>query len=330
MNRTQRIENASQTLDITKRGVYIANGHEVNISDAISRSVRDTLLYTPEALSEIARQADQIIVTNRKTAITVVNQTTMEALREMTTSGKSEMTTAGKTDVALVGKTEMTTAGKTDVTLVGKAEMKPVENAEMTTAEKIGCLNFASAKNPGGGFLSGALAQEECLAAASSLYPSLSQPKCLEMYEYNRSRKTCLYSDYMIYSPNVVFFKDDTGLLLETPYQADVLTSPAVNIAAMSQTNPSDLPYVEQTMMSRIDKMFAVFALHNVETLVLGAWGCGVFQNNPHDIARYFATFLTGNGKYAGYFRKITFAVYDRSINQENFNAFREVFGAHC
>ena len=68
------------------------------------------------------------------------------------------------------------------------------------------------------------------------------------------------------------------------------------------------------------------FALHNVENLVLGAWGCGVFQNSPHDIARYFATFLTENGKYAGRFRKIAFAVYDRSSNQENFNAFREVF----
>jgi len=294
MNRNQRIENARQTLDITKRGVYIANGHEVNISDAISISIRDTLLYTPEALTGIARQADQKIVANRNTVITVVNQTTMEALREMTTSGISEMTPAGKTEVATSGKT--------------------------------GCLNFASAKNPGGGFLTGALAQEECLAAASSLYPSLSQPKCLEMYEYNRSRKTCLYSDYMIYSPNVVFFKDDNGRLLENPYQADVLTSPAVNISAMRQTNPSELPYAEQAMLTRIDKILAVFLLHNVEALVLGAWGCGVFQNSPHDIARYFATFLTGNSKYAGCFRKITFAVYDRSTNQENFNAFRVVY----
>src|SRR5688500_2570515 len=35
------------------------------------------------------------------------------------------------------------------------------------------CLNFASAKNPGGGFLGGALAQEECIARASALYPCL-------------------------------------------------------------------------------------------------------------------------------------------------------------
>jgi uncharacterized protein (TIGR02452 family) len=79
-------------------------------------------------------------------------------------------------------------------------------------------------------------------------------------------------------------------------------------------------------MLTRIDKMLALFSTHNVETLVLGAWGCGVFQNNPNDIARYFAHFLTGSGKYAACFRKIIFAVFDRSKNLENFNVFSEVF----
>jgi len=300
MNRDQRIENARQTLEITKKGVYMANGHEVNISDTVSRSVRDTVLYSPEILTGIVQQAGQKIIANHKTVIKVVNQTTMEALHEMTSDGNNPQHFADQ-------------------------PRSPVLTI-MPNSRSIGCLNFASAKNPGGGFLTGALAQEECLAAASSLYPSLSQAKCLEMYEYNRSRKTCLYSDYMIYSPGVVFFKDDNGRLLETTYQADVLSSPAVNISAMKQTNPSELPYVEQTMLGRIDKMLTVFVLHNVEALVLGAWGCGVFQNTPHDIARYFATFLTGNGMHAQAFSQITFAIYDRSPNQENFNAFREVF----
>ncbi|HBR75644.1 MAG TPA: TIGR02452 family protein, partial [Cyanobacteria bacterium UBA11159] len=39
--------------------------------------------------------------------------------------------------------------------------------------KKIGVLNFASAKNPGGGFLRGTQAQEESLARSSALYKSL-------------------------------------------------------------------------------------------------------------------------------------------------------------
>jgi uncharacterized protein (TIGR02452 family) len=290
MNREQRIENARQTLHIIERGVYQANGREVNIADLVNRSVEATKLYSPEALTGLLEKGAGKIATNRKTVISVTNQTTMEALQETIRNSK-----------------------------FFNPDSPPVLQ-EMTSKSHTACLNFASAVNPGGGFLTGALAQEECLAAASSLYPSLL--KCKEMYDYNHSRKSYLYSDYMIYSPGVVFFKDDNGTLLENPYQADILTSPAANISAMQQSNPAELVYVEQTMLSRIDKMLALFAIHNVKNLILGAWGCGVFQNNPHDIARYFVSFLTGNGKYAGCFHKIVFAVYDRTQNQENFNAF--------
>ena len=51
-------------------------------------------------------------------------------------------------------------------------------------AEKVCCLNFASAKNPGGGFLGGSQAQEESLARASGLYASLQQTR--EYYEFHR------------------------------------------------------------------------------------------------------------------------------------------------
>ena len=277
MTKEQRIVNARHTLDIVENGIYKVNGHEVNIAEAVSRSINDTVLYSPEVLNEIIREVEKKIAVNcGSTVITLANQTTLDALRKMSTEGS------------------------------------------------VGCLNFASAKNPGGGFLRGALAQEETLAAASSLYPS--QVKYMEMYEYNRSHKTNLYSDYMIYSPDVVFIKDDDGCLLEKPYMADVLTCPAVNKSAIKQKSPAELAYVEQTMIKRMDMMLAVFAMHNVENLVLGAWGCGVFQNSPHDIARYFAGFLTENGKYAGCFRKVLFAVFDRSERQENVNAFQKVF----
>jgi uncharacterized protein (TIGR02452 family) len=277
MNREQRIENARQTLDILKKGVYQSNKGEVTIADTVNRSIADTVSYTPKTLIEVLENVETKMLESKTTTTALSNRTTLEALRDAVIDGRT------------------------------------------------GCLNFASAKNPGGGFLNGALAQEETLAAASSLYPSLM--KCNEMYNYNRSQNTGLYSDYMIYSPDVVFFKDDNGNLLDKPYTADVLTSPAVNVSSIKANYPKELAHVEQTMLARMDKMLALFATRQVENLVLGAWGCGVFQNDPRDIASYFARFLTRTGKYAKCFRQITFAVYDRSKNLENINAFREVFG---
>ena len=195
----------------------------------------------------------------------------------------------------------------------------------LKTDGKAGCLNFASAKNPGGGFLSGAQAQEESLARNSALYPALTKFQ-REMYEYNRSLNTCLYSDCMIYSPDVVFFKNDAGELLPQPFLLDILTSPAVNVGAIIKNKPSELTQVEQTMLSRIDKMLAVFVLQKVEKLILGAWGCGVFQNKPEDVAAYFAHYLMGKGKYVKCFREIIFAVFDKTQNRENIIAFEGVF----
>ena len=194
------------------------------------------------------------------------------------------------------------------------------------TEGKIGCLNFASAKNPGGGFLNGAQAQEESLARSSALYPTLTKFQ-REMYDYNRLLTTCLYSDYMIYSPDVVFFRNDAGELLPQPFLLDILTSPAVNVGAMKQNRPSELSQVEQTMLSRIDKILSVFVWQKVEKIILGAWGCGVFQNKPEDVAAYFAHYLTQKGKYGKCFREVVFAVFDRSKNQENVRAFENVFG---
>lgn len=197
---------------------------------------------------------------------------------------------------------------------------------QFISAGKTGCLNFASAKNAGGGFMSGAQAQEESLTRASTLYPTLVQFQ-KDMYDYNRNRNTYLYSDRMIYSPAVSFFKDDEGHLLPEPYNMDIVTSPAVNVGAMHQNNRFDeIPLVENVMMSRIDKILGLFYSNGVNTLILGAWGCGVFRNDPKDVARYFAHFLCNGGKYSKCFDNIIFAVYDSGKKQENISAFKDVF----
>ncbi|KAI0314620.1 hypothetical protein OF83DRAFT_423843, partial [Amylostereum chailletii] len=94
---------------------------------------------------------------------------------------------------------------------------------------RIGVLNFASATKPGGGFLSGAQAQEESIARASNLYPSLLSHMGEAFYTlHKRSKRGGYYTHAMIYSPAVTVFRDDSGGWL-APYQIDVLTSPAVN-----------------------------------------------------------------------------------------------------
>ena len=171
------------------------------------------------------------------------------------------------------------------------------------------CLNFASAKNAGGGFLTGAQAQEESLARTSGLYNCLN--KTPEYYETNRKMKSCFYTDYMIYSPNVPFFKDNNGVKLDAIKKLSIITAPAVNTGVVKKQEPHRVYEIENVMRQRINKVLAISKIHGHETLVLGAWGCGVFQNDPNDIARYFKDALLGDFK--GHFKKIVFAIYSKN-----------------
>ncbi len=182
----------------------------------------------------------------------------------------------------------------------------------------VSCLNFASAKNPGGGFLGGSQAQEEALARSSALFPCISNN--MEMYEYNRSRKTCLYSDHMQYSPDVPVFRHDDGSFLETPYLLNFITSPAVNAGALKGSEKKKLPEI---MLRRTERVLTLAAVNRQKTLILGAWGCGVFKNNPDDIASYFASHLLGDGIFSRAFNRVVFAIYGRDpSNIESFKAY--------
>lgn len=187
-------------------------------------------------------------------------------------------------------------------------------------ADNILCLNFASAKNPGGGFLGGAIAQEECIARASGLYPCLL--KAPAYYSFHRNQKSCLYSDHMIYSPAVPVFKDEDGVLLEEVVTTAIITSPAVNAGVVTEREKDQVEQIIPVMRIRIAKLLALCADRGHETLVLGAWGCGVFRNNPENIASLFHEALSG--PFAGRFRKIVFAV---KTNKESIiEPFRKYF----
>lgn len=186
------------------------------------------------------------------------------------------------------------------------------------------CLNFASAKNPGGGFETGAQAQEESLARASGLYACISPMR--EMYEFNRKTKSALYTDYLLYSDNVPVFRDDADELLDSPYPVSIITAPAVNAGVVRLRGGPDVDKIAATMQGRIEKILSLAVIHAQSYLILGAWGTGVFKNSPDAVATYFHHSLLDIPSFRGAFQKVVFAIYDRSPGHATFAAFQKTF----
>jgi uncharacterized protein (TIGR02452 family) len=184
------------------------------------------------------------------------------------------------------------------------------------------CLNFASAKNPGGGFLNGAHAQEEGLARSSGLYASLR--KAPEFYDFHRAQHDLLYSDHVIYSPGVPVFRGDDGVLLEEPYDVAFLTSPAPNRGAIR--DPAVAQRIPDVLRQRAAKVLATAHANGHDRLVLGAWGCGVFGNHPAEVAGVFAELLLADGAFAGAFAQVVFAVWDTASGAPRHAAFERAF----
>jgi uncharacterized protein (TIGR02452 family) len=184
----------------------------------------------------------------------------------------------------------------------------------------VAALNFASAKNPGGGFLGGAKAQEEDLARVSALYHcQLTQPA---YYAANRRCSSLLYTDHLIYSPAVPFFRDERHELLPSPFEVAILTSPAPNAGASRR---GEGHFLRPTLERRAAQVIRVASHHGHRVVVLGAWGCGVFRNEPAVVADVFANLL--DGPMGGAFERVVFAIYDRSKSRSTWSAFRERLG---
>jgi uncharacterized protein (TIGR02452 family) len=183
-------------------------------------------------------------------------------------------------------------------------------------------LNFASAKHAGGGFLTGARAQEESLARSSALYACLAGNA---MYDLHGRRPDPMYTSYSIYSPDVPVFRAADGTLLDEPYACSFITCPAVNAKVVLERDPSRRPQVRQAMGQRVLKVLAIAAEHGHDALVLGAWGCGVFGNDPTEIAGLFKEALESS--WRGRFARVVFAVLDSSEGGRFIRPFEEAFG---
>jgi uncharacterized protein (TIGR02452 family) len=205
------------------------------------------------------------------------------------------------------------------IEVVNETTLEGIAHLHREGAEPIAALNFASAKNPGGGFLGGSQAQEESLARSSGLHASLM--KAWPYYEQNRENPSLLYSDSAILSPGCPVFRDDNGVFLETLQKANFISCAAPNAGAIASNSPGEVALIPEVFLRRSRYVLAVAATQGYRNLVLGAWGCGVFRNDPHMVAETFARLLFAE-RWAARFARIRFSVLDASPDKSIFNAF--------
>ena len=190
---------------------------------------------------------------------------------------------------------------------------------------RVAILNFASAKNAGGGYKRGTKAQEEDLCRCSLLYHALKEQP--GYYRANRKCGTNLYTDHMVYTQGASFFRTDgTYRLLEAQYvvKLDVVTAPAPNVGA-AREGPAE---IQEVLRRRAGYVLAVAAANGATDIVLGAWGCGVFRGDPEMVADAFGQWLESDG-FRGTFNRVVFAIYAKSLpGQVNLEVFRQRFGA--
>lgn len=201
--------------------------------------------------------------------------------------------------------------------------------------------------NPGGGVTKGSNAQEEAICRCSTLYPCISDGRITDQF-HEKHRKdlksgqlNALYNDDCIYTPNVTVFRKDTEnpeLLPENLwYEIDVISCAAPNLRnkpsnAMNPDSgnkavsikPSELLELHKKRMSRV---LDIAKMNGAEVMILGAFGCGAFQNSPDVVARA----MQGVAKdYLHSFKIIEFAVYCPPRDTKNYDVFKRTLSSIC
>lgn len=219
------------------------------------------------------------------------------------------------------------------------SKKRSFEAASNYAGKKVMVHNFASATNPGGGVVKGSGAQEECLCRTSTLYFSLNTKEMWDgFYSPHRAANDPKHNDDIIYTPDVFVIKSDTMRPERLPedewYKVNIVTCAAPNLRLMptNRMNASDgkkpikisdaeLLQIHEKKMRRI---FDVSMKEGNEVLILGAFGCGAFQNNPEVVARAMKNIVK---EYINAFETIEFAVFCRPGDESNFKTFERHLG---
>ena len=202
---------------------------------------------------------------------------------------------------------------------------------------KIAVMNFANAFHAGGGVTKGSGAQEECLCRTSTLYPLLYRRTLRDtFYKHHHDLNTSKASDSLVYTEGVIICKTDEDLPKRMPKE-DWVTVDVITIAAPDLRDKSNIhaPLVNGgTYMNdaelfgyhvkRAMHMLTCAAAKGADILVLGAFGCGAFQNNPEVVARAYKTVLR---EFPKVFKQIEFAIYRPASGSRNYDVFSKVLG---
>jgi uncharacterized protein (TIGR02452 family) len=278
-----------------------------------------------------------VAVMNARTGNVAIARETIEILRARSyTAPSGNVVDLSKQLAFAIDSTELYPGNSPITDLAGsdRTTFRPtVEVTNETTAQAavrwlgegktdVVALNFASARNQGGGFLSGAIAQEEDLCRCSGLYACLKRKP--QFYNENILIEDAFYTDGIIYSPKVPFFRNEHNLFLEEPFELSIVSAPAPNLRAIQTAmEPQDLSDVlQQIIYRRAKKVLQVAALHGHKNIILGAWGCGAFGNDAGQVASIFAQLIKDDTPY---FERVCFAVYDNRTPTVLFDKFKEV-----
>jgi uncharacterized protein (TIGR02452 family) len=230
------------------------------------------------------------------TTIRVVDQDTLDAAIELSTSS--------------------TPSTKQESTL----------GAEGKSTLRVAVLNLASERTAGGGWLGGALAQEESICYRTSLYLSLHK----SLYP--------LPSPSALYSPDVVIIRESWNqgheLLVPKVKPTDLHVVSVISVAAIRRPRVQRLQSTidgkiseKEVFTSSSDRdltktkmriALRVAASNGHRRLVLGALGCGAFKNPTEEVANCWLEVLREPEFTGGWWQDVIFAVLDKGSDGDN------------
>ena len=197
-------------------------------------------------------------------------------------------------------------------------------------------LNMASRRNPGGGVVTGAGAQEETLFRRTNLFRSLYQfAPFAGMYGIKTSHHQYPLDRNFggIYTPDAVYFRESEQkgyALMDNPVSLSFITVAGMNRPDLTADGMIADHHVEP-IKNKIRTIFRIGLAHGHDSLVLGALGCGAFRNPPRHVARLFHEVMD-ELEFKNKYRRIVFAILDdhnahQSHNPEgNYKPFADEF----